>query len=260
MRLVRWDMKGHLLTLSLNRVEKKNAVNIKMLDELESCLDRAAAVDSLRALIVRGEGDCFCSGADLKALAGFSGEEMKMFHDHRERVMAKLEEMPCPTISAIDGFALGTGLELALCTDIRLAGSGAFVGIPSSALGIVESHLYLARLVRCAGLSRARFLVLTGMRLCASDAHDWGLIERVYPDGELLDRAHGVAEAIAANAPMSVRISKRILRACDRDPYLKKIADPGETMVASVAGTEMHEGTTAFAEKRGPRFPSPSSD
>lgn len=259
MSLIRWDLQGDVLALSLNRAAKKNAVNLEMIEELDKHLDQVVAADSIRVVIVRGQGGCFCAGADLKALAGFSGEAMRAFHDRREQVLAKLEGLPCPTISAIEGFALGTGLELALSTDIRLAGKKAFVGIPSSTLGIVESHLYIARLVRCAGLSRARFLVLTGERLSAADAKEWGLVERVYPDGELMDQAHRLAEVIAANAPASVRLSKRILQECDRDPYLKEVADPGAAMVQSAGGPEMQEGTTAFAQKRPARFSSPSS-
>lgn len=254
MNLVQWDLHGKILTLSLNRAEKKNAVNTDMLGELEPLLDRVCEMDTIRAVIVRGEGGCFCAGADLKTLSGFSPGDMRVFHDLRERVLAKLEGLLCPTLSAIEGFALGTGLELALSTDIRVAGSGAFVGIPSSALGIVESHLYLARLVRCVGLSRARFLVLTGERLSATEARHWGLVERVYPDGEVMNRTRRMAEAIAANAPVSVRLSKQILRACGQDPYLKNVKDPGASMVHSTGGTEMREGTTAFAQKRPARF------
>lgn len=256
MSLVRSNLVGQVLTLSLNRAEKKNAVNVALLEELDGHLDRAAADESLRAVIVRGEGGCFCAGADLKALAGFSGDEMRAFHDLREQVLAKLEGLPCPTISAIDGFALGTGLELALSTDIRLAAEGAAVGIPSSALGIVESHLYLARLVRTAGLSRARYLVLTGERLSAAEAQAWGLVERVCPDAELPDRVRRMAEAIAGNAPSAVRASKRILRECDEDPYLRTVADPGAAMAGSAGGAEMSEGTAAFVQKRPARFSS----
>jgi len=254
MSLINWDLQGHVLTLSLNRGAKKNAVNAEMIEELDIHLDKVIAIETIRAVIVRGEDGCFCAGADLKMLAEFSCEEMRAFHDRREQVLAKLEGLPCPTISVIEGFALGTGLELALSTDIRLSGKKALVGIPSSTLGIVESHLYIARLVRCAGLSRARFLVFTGERLSAVDAKDWGLVERVYPDEELMDQAHRLAEVIAANAPTSVRLSKRILQECDRDPYLKEVSDPGAAMVQSAISKEMREGTTAFAKKRPPRF------
>lgn len=257
MKLVRSEAEEGVLTLSLNRADKKNAVNGALLVELESCLDRAAADASLRAVIVRGEGGCFCAGADLRELTNFSPDAMRAFHDLRERVLAKLEELPCPTIAAIEGFALGTGLELALSTDFRVAAEGAALGVPSSLLGIVESHHYLARLVRSAGLSRARFLVLTGQRIMAAEACAWGLVEQVFPDPELPGRVAELARAIARHAPASVRLSKRILGECHRDPYLREVADPGGAMAGSAGGAEMREGTAAFVEKRRARFPAP---
>ncbi|MEW6489296.1 MAG: enoyl-CoA hydratase/isomerase family protein [Thermodesulfobacteriota bacterium] len=257
MKLIRSAAEEGVLTLSLNRAEKKNAVNGELLVELESHLDRAAADASLRAVIVRGEGGCFCAGADLRELTNFSPEAMRAFHDLRERVLAKLEELPCPTFAAIEGFALGTGLELALSTDFRVAAEGAALGVPSSLLGIVESHHYLARLVRSAGLSRARFLVLTGQRIGAAEACAWGLVEKVFPDGELPGRVAQLAQAIAGHAPASVRLSKRILGECDRDPYLREVADPGGAMAGAAGGAEMREGTAAFVEKRRARFPAP---
>ena len=257
MALTRWAREDEIAILSLDRASKKNAVNLEMLEELDAHLDRATGDDSLRVLIVKGEGGCFCAGADIKNLASFSPESMRTFHDLRERVLGKLESLPCPTLSLIEGFALGTGLELALSTDFRVAAAGARFGIPSSRLGLTESHHYLTRLVRCAGLSRARFLVFTGENLTADEALGWGLVERVCPDAEVEERARHIARSIAGNAPAAVRASKKILAECDRDPYLESVADPGGSMAGSAGGEELREGAAAFSERRQARFAPP---
>ncbi|MBE0617778.1 MAG: enoyl-CoA hydratase/isomerase family protein [Proteobacteria bacterium] len=254
MPLVLHQLQDGVLSVSLNRPEKKNAVNVPLLEEFDAALARYETAVEARALVVRGCGGCFCAGADIRALNSFGPAQMRAFHDLRERVLSRIEAFPGPTMAVVEGFALGTGLELALSTDFRLAAEDALLGIPSSRLGVTESYPYIARLVRCVGLARTQFLVLTGERIGAAEARDIGLVERVASPGDLAAQADQLARTLAANAPNAMVRSKQIVRHCWEDPRLEGIDDPARPFVESAGGRELQEGTGAFLDKREARF------
>ena len=250
MPLVKSLVEEEVLTISLNRVEKKNALNTRVLNEFEAVLDDIPSDRPPRAVVLRGEGRCFCAGADISELNAFDEPGMRSFHDLRERVYTKLESLPCPTMAVIEGFALGTGLELALSVDFRIAVESAFLGIPSSRLGVTESYLYLVRLVRTVGLSRARFLVFTGERVGALEAHGIGLVERVFPEAEFEAGRRSLVEILAQNDPSAMFLSKKVLEECARDPFLEHVEDPVWPMLESLGGQAMRERTRAFLDKK----------
>jgi len=252
--VIRSEREHDRITVTLNRPDKKNAVNSGMLSELDRALRESARDESVRLLVLRGQGGCFCAGADIRELKGFDAAGMREYHDLRERVFGFLENFPCPTLSVIEGYALGTGLELALCTDFRLASGDAWFGVPSSKLGVTESYLYLSRLIRCVGSARARFLVLTGERISAEEARVMGLVERVYPPQDLRREVSALTEAMGGNAVQAMRRSKRVLAECARDPYVTGISDPARPMLESMELEEMAEGTGAFLDKRRSHF------
>lgn len=254
MGLVLHHLDDGVLTLALNRPEKKNAVNVPLLEELDAALDQHETDPEARVLVVRGCGSCFCAGADIRAINRFGPEQMRAFHDLRERVLSRIEAFPGPTMAVVEGFALGTGLELALSTDFRLAAADALFGIPSSRLGVTESYLYTARLVRSAGLARTQFLILTGERIGAAEAREIGLVERVFPPDDLAEQANEVARTLASNAPNAMARAKHIVRHCWEDPRLERIDDPARPFVESAGGQELREGTGAFLDKREARF------
>lgn len=248
------DLEDGILTLSLNRPEKKNAVDVPLLEELDATLGRYEANPEARVLVVRGCGGCFCAGADIRALNSFGPTQMRAFHDLRERVLSRIEDFPGPTMAVVEGFALGTGLELALSTDFRLAAADALFGVPSARLGVTESYPYTARLVRCAGLARTQFLILTGERIGAAEAREIGLVERVFPPGELAEQAAALARTMAANAPLAMVRSKQVIRNCWEDPLMERIDDPAQPFVDSAGRQELREGTGAFLDKREAQF------
>ncbi len=250
MSLVKWERRGSTVNLSLNRPEKKNAVNEELLDELQGFCERFEKEPGIRVILFRGEGRCFCAGADLAHLGDSDEASLRRFHDLREGVFSRIEALPCPTVAVIEGYALGTGLELALCADFRVASEQAFLGVPSSRLGIVESYHYLARLVRAIGLARANYLVLTGGRIPAAEAQKIGLVEVVLPQDALDEHVEGLVGTLAGNAAVSMARSKQVLKECAADPWLRSAADPALPMVESIRSAEMHEGTRAFLEKR----------
>ena len=254
MSLVTWERHGDAVTLGLDRPEKKNAVNEQLLEELRVLCEQVEKDRGIRVVLLRGEGGCFCAGADLARLGASDEASLRRFHDLREEVFSRIETFPCPTLAVIEGYALGTGLELALCADFRVASQRAFLGVPSSRLGIVESYHYLARLVRSVGLARANYLVLTGERVAAEEAHRVGLVEVVAAQEDLDERVAMLVGTLAGNAAASMGRSKQVLRECAADPWLRSVVDPALPMVESIGRSEMHEGTRAFLEKRKAEF------
>ncbi len=207
-----------MLTLILNRPAKRNAVNGQMLHALDRALAAWEDRGEVRALELTGAGGCFSAGADLEELAAGGPSGARRFHDLRERVFARLEALPYPTFAAVEGFALGTGLELALCTDFRLVAEDAVLGVPSSRIGVVEGLLYLGRLVRAVGAAQARFLVLTGHMVSGAEARWLGLAEDVCPPGDLARRGTEIATTLAGFPPWALRGTKRALKQLDPAP------------------------------------------
>jgi len=243
-----------IVTLSLNRPEKRNAVNTEALEELGGLCEELRQDPDVRVVLLRGEGGCFCAGADLTQINASDEGGLRRFHDAREHTFSLLEAFPCPTVAVIEGFALGTGLEMALCTDFRLAAEEAFLGVPSSRLGVVESYGYLNRLVKAVGPARANFLVFTGERLSAGEARQIGLVERVFAGEALEEELRALADGLAGNAAQAIRGSKQVIRECAANPRLEGVDDPARPMIESLGGREMQEGTRAFIEKRRAKF------
>ncbi|MFC1896121.1 enoyl-CoA hydratase/isomerase family protein, partial [Thermodesulfobacteriota bacterium] len=177
MHFVLFETEDHILRVSLNRSTVYNAINSRVLDQLESGLNEYSGDGTIRALALSGHGGCFSSGADIRELSGFDEKGIRDFHQLRERTFSLLEAFPAPTVAIIERYALGTGLELALCCDFRIAAANALLGVPSGRLGIVESFEYLSRLVRAVGPYHAKKLVLTSERIDAKTAFAIGLVE-----------------------------------------------------------------------------------
>ncbi len=238
-----------MLTLTLNRPAKRNAVNGEMLLALDEALTAYEGRGDVRVLVLTGAGGCFSAGADLEELAGGGSPGARRFHDLRERVFARIEALPCPTLAAVEGYALGTGLELALCTDFRLVAEDALLGVPSSRIGVVESLPYLARLVRAAGGAQARFLVLTGRTVTGAEARWLGLAEEVCPPGTLSERAEEVAASVAEFPPWALRGSKKALARLDPGPPPDP-AEAGGPFVESWSRQETLELARAVLARR----------
>ena len=241
---------NNTLKIGLNRVAVLNAVNRDVLEELQHGLVEAASDPNICALMLWGQGGCFSAGADIKELAQLDPEGLRKFHHVREKTFALLENFPGPTFAAIERYALGTGLELALCCDFRIADERAQVGIPSAKLGLVESYEYLTRLVRAVGAFQAKKMIFTGERLTAPTAFTVGLVEEVVPAGALFNRADALLEAISQNAQSAIQGSKKAVHACAQDPYLRSIEDTALPMAESFASPECQGRLEAFLKKR----------
>ncbi|KAJ2384796.1 hypothetical protein H4S02_004645 [Coemansia sp. RSA 2611] len=246
-----------IVTLSLNRPAAKNALSRALVASLAQALDTLHDDRTVRALVLRSSVPrVFCAGADLKERARMSAAEIEQFLGGVRRAFGALERLPVPTIAALDGAALGGGLEMALCCDLRVAGPGARLGLPETALAIIPGAGGTQRLARLVGASRAKALVFTARRLDARQALDAGVVnDAADGDGEpAYARALQWAREIAGNGPVAVRMAKRAIDLAAAAPAAAGL-DVEQLCYAQVVPTQDRlEGLRAFAEKRRPVY------
>jgi len=234
---------------------RRNSLTLAMLHGLAELQARAAADRALRVVILTGAGDrAFCAGADLKERARMGDAEVAGFHRALRDALAGLEALPQPVIAAINGAALGGGLELALACDLRVAAEGIEVGLPEVGLGIIPGGGGTQRLARAIGVARAKDLVLTARRVDAVEALAYGLVTRAAPPGALREAALEMAGEVARNAPVSLRQAKRAIDGGFHLP-LEEALDLENRMYQDCLQTKDRvEALKAFAEKRRPVF------
>jgi crotonobetainyl-CoA hydratase len=256
---VLYQRDGHVALLTLNRPEALNAVNAALADELGGLLEQAVADDGVRAIVVTGAGRAFCAGADLKEIAARRSIAPTA---HPEWGFAGLARhwVGKPLIAAVNGYAMGGGTEIALACDLVVASEQAAFGLPEVKRGLFAAAGGVIRLQRQIPIKLAAQLALTGDPVDAATARQWGLVNDVVPPAEVVPRALALAGRIAANAPLSVQHSKRVLHqaACagsDWDAAWSG-ADPwqvnAEAVDAVFGSADAVEGATAFAQKRPP--------
>jgi len=237
--------------ITVNRPDKLNALNAETVRELDAALRSARADDAIRALIVTGAGaKAFVAGADIAELARMGPLEGVRISRAGQDTFRMLELMPKPVIGAINGFALGGGLELALACHIRLASSRAKFGLPEVRLGIIPGYGGTIRLPRLVGRGRALELMLTGDMIDAAEAYRIGLVNRIAEPDALLDMARDMARTMIANGPIAIALA---LEAVDRG--MSTTIDDALIHESSLFGLlastdDMREGMSAFLEKR----------
>lgn len=231
--------------LELNRPEVRNAINKEVCDAVSATLEAWAAQHDVRVVIISGAGGkAFAAGADIAELK--SRTHAQAFLAWTQRTLQQLEDFPRPTIAAIDGYALGGGLELALACDLRVASKTAKVGMPEVTLGIYPSAGGTWRLPRLVGVGRAKELIYTGRIVDAVEAANWGLFESLV-ETDAKAEALRIAKLIAANAPLAVQVAKVSLNA-----VAKANAAPLEWLGQGLLfdSQDKQERMTAFLEKR----------
>ncbi len=244
------DIQDRIALVKINRPEALNALSSKVLCEFESLIDRLASSREVDVLVLTGEGRAFVAGADIAEMRGLSAAEGRSFGLLGARVFRKLELLDMPVIAAVNGFALGGGLELALACDIRLASDKAKFGQPEVTLGITPGFSGTQRLSRLIGPARAKELIFTGDMIKAEDALAIGLVSRVLPAEELLPAALELARKIAKNARRAVAYAKTAINRGYETDLETGIAIEADLFGLCFATSDQKEGMTAFLEKR----------
>lgn len=258
------DAAGPLVELALGRVARLTLVNPPLnlvtealLLELRAALETLAAADpgDVRAVVVTGSGErAFSAGSHVGEFEGQRGAAGRARHELESGVARRLAELPMPTIAAIEGNALGGGLELALCCDLRVASERARLGLPEVRLAVTPGAGGTQRLPRVVGAARARELILTGRVLTAAEAERIGLVHEVVPAGEAVARATAIGEEIALRGPLAVREAKRLIDLASDlglDAGLAAELDASDRIFAT---DDMLEGAASFFGKRDPDY------
>lgn len=238
--------------LTINRPKQLNALNQATLAEFSAAINELAADDSVRAVVITGAGErAFVAGADIREFEAIEhASDGTRLSQQAHAVFQKLADLPKPVIAAINGFALGGGLELALACDIRLAADTASLGLPEITLGIMPGWGGTTRLTRLVGPGLAKLLIFGGERLSSAEAQAAGIVEGVYPAADLMDEARSLATRIASLPPLALAAAKQsINRSHDMS-----IADANQheaLLFGQLSITEdAREGARAFLEKR----------
>jgi enoyl-CoA hydratase/carnithine racemase len=245
----------HVVRLTIDHPGKRNALDHEILDALAAELPCVGA----RCLLLTARGPVFSAGYDIGNLSRDEMAEQAqalVAHPFTEAIDA-LDAFPYPVVAALNGHAIGGGLELALACDVRIAAEGATLGMPPARLGLVYSHTGLRRFVDTIGVARTRELFYTARNVSAARAETWGLVNEVVPAAELADFAVDYAAGIAANAPLSLAGNKRILRellAAEGAVSEQMGHELVELREACFRTEDFAEGVRAFAEKRPPRW------
>ncbi len=214
---VKTEVEGRIAVLWLDRPEKKNALSLAMTREIHAALDELEAREDVAVLILAAtDPSCFTAGADVGELR--ERRKADALLGINQRVTRRFEEFPHPVIAAVRGYALGIGTELAIACDLRVAGEGAVFGLPEVGLGIVPAAGGLRRLAALTGVGFAKEMILTGERIDARSALRYGLVNRVVPTGEVLAEARRLAERIARNGTLAVRLAKAAVNAAVQAP------------------------------------------
>ena len=234
---------------------RRNSLTVALLAEGAEHLRRAAADRSLRALVLTGAGTrAFCAGADLKERARMGDAEVAGFHRAVRAFLDGLEALPQPVVAALNGAALGGGLELALACDLRVAAEGVELGLPEVGLGIIPGAGGTQRLPRLLGVGRAKELILTARRVGAAEALAIGLVSAVVPATRLGEEALALAERLARLAPVSLRQAKRAIDQGLHLPLAEALDLENRLYQACLPTRDRQEALRAFAEKRPPAF------
>lgn len=241
-----------IAVVRLNRPQVRNALDLSLRQTLATVFRNLSEEAELRCVVLTGGDQCFASGADIADMARI--DAVQMYHRHTERLWAAVAECPVPVISAVSGYALGGGLELAMNTDIIVAGRSARLGQPEVKVGIMPGAGGTQRLMRAVGKFRAMYLCMTGELIGAQEAMDMGLVSLVVEDEEVMPRCLALAEKLAGMPPMALaQIKEVVLHGADAS-LGAALALERKAVQLLFATHDKQEGMSAFLEKRRPQY------
>jgi len=252
----RLERRGGIALVTLDRPERMNALSRALVARLGELGREVAAQRDVRLVIITGAGDkAFCAGADLKERAGMTEDEVRALLLAYESELGWLETIPVPTIAAINGAALGGGLELALLCDLRVAAQHAVLGLPETSLGVIPGAGGTQRLPRLLGEARAKELILRAARLSASEALILGLVNQIMPKSDdFLLEVINWAEPILSGAPVAIRAALQAMRGATTRDLREGLALERAAYEQCLQSEDRVEALAAFSEKRKPVF------
>lgn len=241
--------------ITIHRPLQLNALNKETISELHQALSDARSDSSVRVIILTGSGEkAFVAGADIKEFAHFSTEDGKRLSAEGHKLLFDfVEQMNKPVIAAINGFALGGGLELAMSSHIRIASDNAKLGLPEVTLGVIPGYGGTQRLAQLVGKGKAMEMIVSASMISADEAQKWGLVNTVVPLTGLLDKCKELAQKISKNSPTAIHSAINAINAgftFGENGFQREIEEFGK----SFGTADFKEGTTAFLEKRKPNF------
>ncbi len=248
------EKKDRIGVLKVNRPEKLNAVDIETILEIESAMQKFNQEKEILVIIITGEGKSFVSGSDISKLVQMDSLKAREYSQIGQRVLSFIENMEKPVIAAVNGYALGSGCELCMACDIRIASEKAKFGQPEVKLGLIPGHAGTQRLARLVGVGKAKELIFTGDIISAQEAEQIGLVNKVVALDALMDEAMNLARKIIEQGTTAVRLAKTVInRGIDANITT---ANSYETEVFGIlfSTEEAREGMNAFLEKRKPNW------
>lgn len=253
---VRLERHEAVAVVTLDRTERLNAIGTETVDALRTAIGDIEGDAAVRSVVITGEGRAFSAGADIAEFAAFtSPEQFKAFITAMTGAFSALSSLPKPSVAAVNGAALGGGLELALACDFRIAAAGARLGVPEVKLGLLPGAMGTARLTRMLSPGAAKHLLMTGEPVTAEEALRLGLVNEVAPDGPAaLERAMGLACRLAALPAGALAAAKRLVDDGREVSFADAVALERASVVQLFGTPDREEGVAAFLGKRQPRF------
>lgn len=250
-----YEKKENIGVLTINRPQRMNAISNELTSELKKFLDEIENDDELRVLVITGAGDkAFVAGADINELVDRDALIGRRVSRQRQEIFSRIENLHVPAIAAINGYALGGGLELALACSIRVCSDKAQFGAPEVKLGIIPGDGGTQRLPRLVGLGRAMEMILTGDFIDAEEAYRIGLVNKIFPHEELMEKAMELAKKIALRPPLAVRYAKETVNRSLEGSTVSGFALESFLHALSCTTEDKKEGVSAFLEKRKGKF------
>ena len=255
MNLVLSKLKNNVCTLTINRPEQYNALNIEVLKELDSQFDAISKKKDCRAVILAGMGDkAFIAGADIKEMSGMDINAARKFSKFGQDLTIKIEEFKIPVIAAVNGYALGGGCEFAMACHIRYASDNAVFGQPEVSIGLIAGFGGTQRLTGLVGKGRALEILLSGNTISANEACSMGLVNKVFTQSKLIPAVEKLAESITRNAPISVRSTIKLVNYRTNTSIQQGFLKEQDEFANLFTTDDTAEGLAAFIEKRKPKF------
>lgn len=250
-----YEKRERIATITLNRPEALNAFNEDVVSEVLKAVEDVQADDSVRVAVLTGAGEkAFSAGADIKTMKGFNALKARELSLMGEKLCNALEDMDKPVIAAINGYALGGGLEVAMACDLRLASEKARMGQTEINIGLIPGWGGTQRLTRLIGRTKAKELIFTGKMITPQKAEKLGIVNQVIPHEQFREKVREVAEELASKAPVALKVAKSVINRGADMSLDSAIALEREGFGVVGSTEDLQEGVSAFTEKRKPEF------